>query len=164
MQATACLLQQIEDVQPDKLRPLLDKVFPFVSVEALRPIVVAVLRILQPVPKSNLHILAEDDDVFWDLPLSVQQQVRSRGLQSHQAIRVDFNLLVYTQLLASGWHTDKVISSEIFTGRFPDNKSATHAVCTPKRENARLQAQDTGTLLGSAQIMHHSHVRHRNPS
>ena len=76
LQATARLLQQIGDVQPDKLRPLLDKVFPFVSVEALRPIVVKVLSILQPVPKSLLYILAEDDDVFWDLPLSVQQQAR----------------------------------------------------------------------------------------
>lgn len=36
------------------------------------------LSILQP--KSNLHILAEDDDVFWDLPLSVQQQVWSCAL------------------------------------------------------------------------------------
>lgn len=33
-----------------------------------------VLSILQP--KSNLHILAEDDDVFWELPIAVQQQVQ----------------------------------------------------------------------------------------
>jgi hypothetical protein len=43
-----------------------------------------VLSILQP--KSNLHILAEDDDVFWDLPLSVQQQVPSWAVQQNQEI------------------------------------------------------------------------------
>jgi hypothetical protein len=42
LQATACLLKKIGEVQPDKLRPFLDCVFPFVSVEALRPIVVTV--------------------------------------------------------------------------------------------------------------------------
>jgi hypothetical protein len=83
VQATAHLLQRISAVQPDRLRPLLDSVFPFVSIPALRPIVVAVLSHVQPVPKSNLLILAEDDDVFWDLPLSVQQQVRP-GMHSRE--------------------------------------------------------------------------------
>jgi hypothetical protein len=49
-----------------------------------------VLSILQP--KSNLHILAEDDDVFWDLPLSVQRQVRlgaeQQPLTDSQTVRL----------------------------------------------------------------------------
>lgn len=79
MQASTMLLQMISLADSDKIRPLLDRVFPFVGIPELRPIAVAVLSHLQPIPKRNLHMLAEDNDVFWDLPLGVQQQVRFSG-------------------------------------------------------------------------------------
>lgn len=67
-QATAHLLQRIGDVQPDKLRPLLDKVFPFVSVEALRPIVVKV----RPLQAKHAHNISTIQPCEPDLlPLSV---------------------------------------------------------------------------------------------
>lgn len=77
VQASTMLLEMISTVDSDKIRPLLDRVFPFVGIPELRPIAVAVLSHLQPIPKRNLYMLAEDNDVFWDLPLAVQQQVRA---------------------------------------------------------------------------------------
>jgi hypothetical protein len=38
--------------------------------------VVGVLSRVQPIPKANLHSLANSGDLFWGLPLAVQRQVR----------------------------------------------------------------------------------------
>jgi hypothetical protein len=76
VQARSELLKRVEAAPPDKLRGLLDVVFPFISIPHLQPIVISVLSRSQPVPKGNLHSLAESGDLFWGLPLSVQRQVR----------------------------------------------------------------------------------------
>jgi hypothetical protein len=69
------LLERIDSAEPEQLRPLLDGVFPFIGIPQLRPIAVALLSRLHPLPKANLKSLANSGDVFWEVPLSVQRQV-----------------------------------------------------------------------------------------
>ena len=75
-QATKTLLEKLRHVDHTRLHALLHSCFHYVGIPQLRPISVAVLSLLQPVPKPYLEQLAEDNDFFWELPLEVQRQVR----------------------------------------------------------------------------------------
>ncbi len=56
---------------------LLDATFQYVGIPKLREVPLAILSQLHPVPASYLKQLAEDQELFKDLPQSVKQQVRS---------------------------------------------------------------------------------------
>jgi hypothetical protein len=80
VQATAALLERVAAAPADALRPLLDEVFPYISVPQLRPVATALLGRLQPLPRAMLRRLGESGDVFWDVPLAVQRQVRRASM------------------------------------------------------------------------------------
>ena len=82
IQAMAVLLARIQRAPQHALRALLDDVFRYSRVRELRPAAVAVLAHLRPVPRQNLSALADHADVFLELPLSVQRQVRPQFLCS----------------------------------------------------------------------------------
>ena len=73
--ASTALLARIGVLDTDKLLDLLEASFPLVGISALRTIPLAILGRLQPVPISYLKQLADDKDLFQDLPRGVQRQV-----------------------------------------------------------------------------------------
>ncbi len=75
--AKARLLEAIPKMSPEKLTQLLELSFAYVGLPQLRDIPLAVLGQLQPVPAAFLKQLATDQELFQDLPLNVQQEVRN---------------------------------------------------------------------------------------
>ena len=71
------LLEAIPKMSPEKLTQLLELSFAYVGLPQLRDIPLAVLGQLQPVPAAFLKQLATDQELFQDLPLNVQQEVRN---------------------------------------------------------------------------------------
>lgn len=71
------LLEAIPRMSPEKLTQLLELSFAYVGLPQLRDIPLAVLGQLQPVPAAFLKQLATDQELFQDLPLNVQQEVRN---------------------------------------------------------------------------------------
>ncbi|KAK9843275.1 hypothetical protein WJX74_009608 [Apatococcus lobatus] len=86
--ASTALLARIATLDTDKLLDLLEASFPLVGISALRAIPLAILARLQPVPISYLKQLADDKDLFQDLPRGVQRQVweREKSLLQQHAI------------------------------------------------------------------------------
>ena len=70
------LLAAIPRMSPEKLTQLLELSFAYVGLPQLRDVPLAVLGRLQPVPAAFLKQLATDQELFQDLPLNVQQEVR----------------------------------------------------------------------------------------
>ena len=70
------LLEAVPRMSPEKLTQLLELSFAYVGLPRLRDIPLAVLGRLQPVPAAFLKQLATDQELFQDLPLNVQQEVR----------------------------------------------------------------------------------------
>lgn len=74
--AKAQLVARLAVLPTHHLVTALHACFPYVRIPALREIPLAVLARLHPVPAAYLKQLAEDTDLFGELPLNVQQQVR----------------------------------------------------------------------------------------
>lgn len=80
------LLKQLDSLPPESLLGLLEISFPFVGLEELRAVPLAILDKLQPVPATFLKQLVGDPDLFRELPLSVQRQawdLDRKLLQAH---------------------------------------------------------------------------------
>ena len=63
---------------------LLARSFPYIGVPELRDIPLSIITQLQPVPPEFLSQLAKDNDLFTDLPASVQNQVKLLEGHSNQ--------------------------------------------------------------------------------
>lgn len=84
--AVETLLAKIPKIPPERLRHLLDETFPYIGIRELKAIPLAILDCLRPVPATFLKLLAQDKELFWELPLGVQQQaweVDRKLLHSH---------------------------------------------------------------------------------
>ena len=73
------LADMMKALSPEGLQMLLSASFPYVGIPELRDIPLAVLAQLHPVPPEFLKQLANDKDLFADLPSGVQSQVRRSG-------------------------------------------------------------------------------------
>lgn len=73
--AKAQLVARLAVLPMQHLVTVLQASFSYVRIPALREIPLAVLARLHPVPAAYLKQLAEDTDLFGELPLNVQQQV-----------------------------------------------------------------------------------------
>ena len=62
-------------MQKEQLLLLLEASFPFIGINELKDVPVAVLEMLKPVPPSFLKQLASQPDLFKTLPMGVQRQV-----------------------------------------------------------------------------------------
>ena len=88
--ATATLLARVQSgaMKQGALLSLLDASFPFVAIEELRAIPLAVLERLNPVPSSYLKNISNDAELFRRLPAEVQRQcweLRPTLLRRHAA-------------------------------------------------------------------------------
>ena len=73
--ALELLLKKIPALPSEKLVGLLEDTFPFIGIHHLRAVPLAVLDRLHPIPDYFIRQLANDNEVFWDLPSQVQRQV-----------------------------------------------------------------------------------------
>jgi len=73
--ALELLLNKIPALPSEKLVGLLEDTFPFIGIHQLRAVPLAVLDRLHPIPDYFIKQLANDNEVFWDLPSLVQRQV-----------------------------------------------------------------------------------------
>lgn len=73
--ARLLLLERVKTLSSDKLLDLLGSSFKYLGIPDLRPIALAVLERLRPVPTQYLKQLASDAEMFESLPVSVRQQV-----------------------------------------------------------------------------------------
>ncbi len=73
--ALESILKKIPALPSEKLVGLLEETFPFIGINQLRAVPLAVLDRLHPIPVTFIKQLAMDNEVFWDLPSQVQRQV-----------------------------------------------------------------------------------------
>ncbi|CAG9462743.1 unnamed protein product [Pedinophyceae sp. YPF-701] len=69
------LLAAIPNLSQDRLLLLLDASFPYIGIQELRPVPLAALGGLRPVPEAYLRRLAADKELLAELPTTVQRQV-----------------------------------------------------------------------------------------
>lgn len=70
------LLKRInEECGEDKLRELLDHIFPFIHVGVLRPIVMAVMKELPEIKPDYIDQISAKDKIYQDCPIEVKRRV-----------------------------------------------------------------------------------------
>ena len=71
----AQLVAAVPRLPPATLDTLLERTFPYLAFEELRPVPLAVLAAHAAIPEAYLHQIAAHDEVYSACPLSVKQQV-----------------------------------------------------------------------------------------
>lgn len=69
------LLETVPNLALGQLTSLLEASFAYIGLPQLREVPLAVLSRLKPVPAAYLKQLAQDKELFHDLPQNVQQEV-----------------------------------------------------------------------------------------
>lgn len=104
------LLEQVKNLEVEKLQSLLDQCFPFIHVSHLRPVVMEVMKYLPKVPEECLEQLANDSKLYEDCSIEVKRQIWVKnhalfgdavGPLLNQYVEAKYNVLFSTEPLNS---------------------------------------------------------------